>query len=38
MTPEEIVKKAAEWLYLNLDMSEEDKKFWVDDFVEYMNN
>ena len=38
MTEEEIIKKAAEYLYMNLPntMSDDDKKWWVNDFVEYM--
>ena len=43
MTQEELIKKAAMWLYVNLSspylkMSEEDKQWWVNDFVDYMNN
>lgn len=40
MTQEEkknVIKKGAEWLYLNLEMSEEDKRFWVEDFCTYMD-
>lgn len=36
MTQEEIIKKAAEWLYLNLNLPEEEKQWCVNDFVEYM--
>ena len=38
MTQEELIKKAAEYLYFNLpnNMTEEDKQWWVNDFVEYM--
>lgn len=38
MTQEELIKKAAEYLYFNLPntMTEEDKQWWVNDFVEYM--
>ena len=39
MTPEELIKKAAEYLYLNLsNMTEEDKQGWVNDFIEYMQS
>ena len=38
MNSETLIRKAAEYLYMNLpsDMSEEDKQWWVNDFVEYM--
>jgi hypothetical protein len=36
MDREEIIKKAAEYLWMNLDMPEEDKEWWIRDFVEYM--
>ena len=43
MTQQEFIEKAATWLYLNLSspvlkMSEEEKQWWVNDFVDYMNN
>lgn len=40
MTQEEknnVIKKAAEWLYLNLEMPEEEKRFWVEDFCNYLD-
>ena len=38
MTQEELIKKAAEYLYFNLPdtMTKEDKLWWVNDFIEYM--
>lgn len=36
MTQEELIKKAVDWLYLNLDMPESEKIWWVNDFVDYM--
>lgn len=43
MTAEELIKKASEWLYYtlktsDLNMSEEDIRWWVKDLVEYMEN
>lgn len=43
MTQQELIEKAATWLYLNLSspalkMSEEEKQWWVNDFVDYMNS
>lgn len=38
MTREELIKKAAEWIYLNLDLPEAEKQWWVNDFVDYMTN
>lgn len=42
-TKEQLIEKAAMWIYLNLsgpdlDMTEEEKQWWVDDFIDYMNN
>lgn len=39
MTKEEsrVVNIAAEWLYLNLNLSERLKKAWVEEFVDYMD-
>jgi hypothetical protein len=34
---ENVIKKGAEWLYHNLEMSEEEKRFWVEDFCNYMD-
>ena len=39
MTQEEkehVIKIAAEWLVLNLP-DETDKKFWIEDFVNYLD-
>lgn len=36
MNQEELIKKATEYLWMNLDMPEEDKEWWIRDFVEYM--
>ena len=38
MTQEELIKKAAEWLYLNLNLPEEEKQWWINDLVEYIMN
>ena len=38
MTQEELIKKSAEWLYLNLNLPETEKQWWVNDFVDYMAN
>lgn len=40
MTQEEIIKNAAEYLYFNLPdtITEEEKQWWINDFVDYMNN
>lgn len=40
MTQEEkdnVIKTAAEWLYMNLDMPEVDKHWWVEDFCNYLD-
>ena len=41
MTKEEkerVIKIAAEWLNLNLtEFSQEEREFWIRDFIEYMD-
>lgn len=39
MTEEELIKKAAEWWYLNLiNFPEEERRWWINEFIDYMLN